>query len=103
MKLLTKELAKKLPPLYSQEDKGDEAIAYAKFFTPWAGWTWYATEYHPETRTCFGLVVGQETELGYFSLDELESVRGRFGLRIERDLHWQPTSLKDIKEKGRAA
>ena len=32
MKLLTKELQKKLPPLYSQDGKGDDAIAYAKFF-----------------------------------------------------------------------
>ena len=31
MKLLTKELQKKLPPLYSQDGKGDDAIAYAKF------------------------------------------------------------------------
>jgi hypothetical protein len=31
-------------------------------------------------------------ELGTVRLSELASVRGRFGLRIERDRHWQPTT-----------
>ena len=48
MKLLTKELEKKLPSLYAQDGKGDEAIAYAKFFDPCGSWTWYVTEYDPK-------------------------------------------------------
>jgi hypothetical protein len=44
----------------------------------------------------FGLVDGQEKELGYFRLSELESARGPLGLRIERDLHWRPRALKEI-------
>jgi hypothetical protein len=44
MKLITKALAKQLPPLYSQEEKGDAATVVAKFFTPDSQWTWYATE-----------------------------------------------------------
>ena len=43
MKLLTQEIRKKLPPLYSQEDKGGKAVVVVKFFTPWTGWTWLAT------------------------------------------------------------
>lgn len=65
MKLLTKEIAERLPPLYSQEERGDEAIAQVKFFTPWTSWTWYASEYDPVERLCFGVVVGHERELGY--------------------------------------
>ena len=43
----------------------------------------------------------QNAELGYFSLDELESVRGRFGLKIERDLHWDDTTtLKTVMDRG---
>ena len=68
MKLLTKEIRKTVPELYSQEEKGDEAVAYIKFFTPWSNWTWYATEFDRED-TFFGLVIGLETELGYFSLN----------------------------------
>jgi len=42
MKLLTKEIANKLPALYSQDGKGGETIAYVKYFTPDSSWTWYA-------------------------------------------------------------
>lgn len=97
MKLLTKTIEKSLPALYSQDGKGDEALARVKFFCPWGGWTWYVTEYNPTDRLFFGLVVGHETELGYFSLDELEAVRGPAGLRIERDIHWRPRPLKECK------
>lgn len=96
MRLLTKELEAKLPPLYSQDGKGYEALALAKFFTPDSSWTWYVTEYDPKERVFFGLVDGFEKELGYFSLDELESVRGALGLAIERDLYFEPTKLKDL-------
>ena len=42
--LLDEETRTKLPELYSNEEKGDEALAQVKFFTPDAGWTWYASE-----------------------------------------------------------
>lgn len=96
MKLLTKELEAKLPPLYTNDGKGDEAIALVKFFTPDSSWTWYATEYDPNERVFFGLVDGLEKELGYFSLDELESVKGPLGLRIERDIYFEPTRIKEL-------
>lgn len=92
MKLLTKEIEKKLPALYSQEEVKDPMVM-VKFFTPWGNWTWYATEYNPEDRLFFGKVVGIETELGYFSLEELESIKGPWGLSIERDLSFTPKPL----------
>ncbi|HBG27922.1 MAG: hypothetical protein A2Y10_16505 [Planctomycetes bacterium GWF2_41_51] len=95
MKLLTKEIRKKLPPLYAQEDKGGKTVVHAKFFTPDSNWTWYATEFDGED-TFFGLVEGFEKELGYFSLKELESVRGSLGLPIERDLYFKPKTLEEI-------
>jgi len=95
MKLLTQELRRKLPPLYSQEGKGGKAIALAKYFTPSGQWTWYAVEYDGED-TFFGLVDGHFKELGYFSLSELESVNGPMGLPIERDMYWQPKTLEEI-------
>jgi len=104
MKLLTDEIRKKLPPLYAQEDKGGKAIAYVKFFIPDGNWTWWATEGSPVKDVSgkevdfhfFGLVEGFEKELGYFSLSELENVRGPMGLPIERDLSWQPKTLEEI-------
>lgn len=97
MKLLTKAVEKKLPPIYAQSEKGDDAIAYVKFFTPDSNWTWYATEFDGED-SFFGLIKGFETELGYFSLSELQKARGPLGLKIERDLYWSPKTLKQIKE-----
>lgn len=97
MKLLPQEIADRLPRLYSQEEQGDAAIAQVKFFTPWTNWTWYASEYDPTERIFFGVVVGHERELGYFSLDELEAIRGPGGLTIERDLHWMAKPLKECR------
>lgn len=96
MKLLTKEILKKLPPLYSQEKLGDEAIAYCKFFTPDSNWTWWVMEFDG-VDTFFGFVQGFEREFGYFSLKELSEIKGPGGLRIERDLWFKPCKVKDIK------
>jgi len=91
MELLTKAILNKLPKLYSQENVADP-IAQVKFFTPDSSWTWYATEFDGVDRF-FGKVIGHETELGYFSLAELKSIKGRWGLKIERDMHWSPKPL----------
>ena len=109
MKLLTKKLLAKLPHLYSQEERGLEARAIIKFFTPDSSWTWYASEgslvdedgYYDTDKekvdfVFFGLVAGHEAELGYFSLSELQSIRGHLGLPIERDLYFEPTSLGEL-------
>jgi hypothetical protein len=94
MKLLTKELRSTLPPLY--EADGDlDAPVVCKFFTPWAGWTWYAFEFDGEDEF-FGLVDGLEMELGSFSLSELESINGPVGLRVERDLHYRAETKRDL-------
>ena len=97
MKLLTQANLKALPAQGSTIGQGMDAVAQVKFFTPWTNWTWYATEYDPETRMFFGLVDGLEEELGYFSLDELESISGPFGLKIERDRHFQRVTLKETR------
>ena len=99
--LLDPESRSRLLALYASEPLGLEAIAYVKFFTPDAGWTWYASEgsvvdedgYFDTDKpkvdyAFFGLVPGFEVELGYFSLSELEGVRGPLGLPIERDLYF---------------
>ena len=74
------------------------AMALIKFFTPDSNWTWYASEFDGED-IFFGLVSGFDVELGYFSLLELQSVRGPLGLPIERDMHFKPQTLNDLQEK----
>ena len=95
MMMLTQKNRAALPPLYANEEAGTEALAVVKFFQPWGSWTWYASEFDG-TDTFFGLVDGFEKELGYFSLAELSALRGPFGLRIERDLHWTPKPLREL-------
>ncbi|MEN1706031.1 MAG: DUF2958 domain-containing protein [Planctomycetota bacterium] len=95
MSLLTAELRRELPPLYTTERDAD-ALVWAKFFTPRTNWTWYVLEFDGED-LFFGLVDGHEIELGYFSLNELESIRGPGGLTIGRDLYFKPVPISKIK------
>jgi len=101
--LLTKEIIKKLPKLYSQDGKDPKDVPIiAKFFSPYSNWTWYVTE--GEQREdgdleFFGLVRGQETELGYFCLSDLNVKRGGVPL-VERDMSFGYThTLAEAKEK----
>lgn len=63
-----------------------------KLFTPDAGATWLLTEIDPDDHDhAFGLCdlgLG-EPELGWVSLQELATVRGRLGLPVERELHFR--------------
>jgi hypothetical protein len=95
MKLITKEVLRRLPPLGSQEEKGLEAMAVVKFFTPDASWTWWASEFDGED-LFFGLVHGFEKELGYFRLSELKQIRGALGLPVERDRYFRPKTLGEL-------
>jgi len=95
--LLDYESREILLPLYSGEEKGLDALAQVKFFTPDAQWTWYASEFDGED-IFFGLVSGLELEFGYFSLKELQEVKGPMGLPIERDLYFKPKKLRELRE-----
>lgn len=99
MKLLTKELERKLPKPYSTEETPtEEKEVIVKYFTPFSNWTWYGVEYDPQTRTFFGLVVGHEKEWGYFSLAEFEHINSQSKIpKIERDLYFTPTKVKDLR------
>jgi len=65
MKLLTKEIEKKLPKSHSQENEENPKII-VKYFHPLSDWTWYVID---------------------FTLRQLEEVRIK-GLGIERDLYF---------------
>ena len=48
---------------------------------------------------CWGIVEGNEVEMGSFSMRELEGIKRPFGLGIERDLHFEPMRAKDVWDK----
>lgn len=93
MKLITKAIEKALlkAPLYSSE-KLDVAPVILKLFNPYGAGTWYVLEGQNQPDgdwLFFGLVELHETELGYFTLSELQSLR-KFGKpSIERDLWFE--------------
>ena len=112
MKLLTKEIRKKIPALYSNENValGEQEIA-VKFFSPVGAATWYATEGEPQYDEdgnevdflFFGYadLFGDDVsgEFGYFTLKQLEEVELPFGLGIERDMYFGKKKIKDVVKK----
>lgn len=98
MKLVTKQLENRFAKVGSQENDKDP-IVIAKFFNPVGAGTWYATEYDPEERMFFGYVSifgDHNDEWGPFSLDELESITGAFGLGIERDRYFTEKRFSEV-------
>lgn len=106
MKLLTQSIRERLLQNGRIRQSFDEArfenddvpepdfLPVVKLFTPDAGCTWLLTELDPDDPDiAFGLCdLGMGfPELGSVSIAELESVRGKLGLPIERDLHFMPT------------
>jgi hypothetical protein len=103
MKLLTKQLLDRFEKVGRQEEVEDP-IVIAKFFNPTGAGTWFATEYDPVDKIFFGYVSifgDWNDEWGSFSLEELENYRGRFGLGIERDLHFEERPMSQVIPKIR--
>ena len=100
MQLLTKELREQLlangrqqAPVRGTENEFD-LYPVVKLFTPDGGATWLLTEIYPNgPDIAFGLCdLGLGfPELGDVSLAELGALRGKLGLKVERDLHFVAT------------
>tara|TARA_R100000734_G_C3256280_1_gene56290 strand:- start:192 stop:566 length:375 start_codon:yes stop_codon:yes gene_type:complete len=100
MKLITEEIKTKLA-----SNKGDPNLdkPYLKLFNPTGEGTWLISEMIDED-TLFGLCdLGMGfPELGYVSLQELESIELPFGLKIERDMFFTPDkTLSEYTELAR--
>lgn len=108
MKLITKEIDRQLRANGLRAANGQDTSDVKpplKLFNPCGAATWLISERDPDDEDIlFGLCdLGFGTpELGSVRQSELESVRLRFGLKIERDLHFEPTmSLAEYAEKAR--
>lgn len=101
MKLLTKTIREQLlrngrirAGLAEKGEAEADFLPVVKLFTPDANCTWLLTEIDPDDcDIAFGLCdLGMGCpELGSVSIRELESVRGRLGLPVERDVHFSAT------------
>jgi len=72
---------------------GFDPFPVVKLFTPDAAATWLLTEAYPEGSDirlfCLCDLCLGSPELGYLMLSEIENVRGKLGLPVERDLHFK--------------
>jgi hypothetical protein len=103
MELLSVELRKTLPPLYSQESC-PTPIVHVKLFTPDSSFTWFVTEGAEQEDgdwLLFGLVIGFEEEWGYSLLSEIAIARGALGLPVERDLWFKPGPIDQVLRRER--
>lgn len=95
-RLLTRQLRRQMLANGARA-RGDEAhdpAPVVKLFTPDAAATWLLSDLDPEDPDiAFGLCdLGHGfPELGSVRLSELEAVRGRLGLPVERDVTFQAT------------
>jgi hypothetical protein len=97
MKLLTAELKKTLT-----KAGYDNETPICKLFTPWGKATWLITGL--EDGILYGyadLGMGCVEWGGIASLEEMESIRGPFGLKIERDLYWSAKEGVNYSERLR--
>ncbi len=79
------------------QESNPDPIAGVRFYDTLSGWNWYAVEFDEKEKLCFGLVIGFENELGYFSLIELEKMNEDAGfMRIRRDDDFTPSCLSQL-------
>jgi len=74
-----------------------EQMIVAKFFDPCGSWTWYLMNQDPkDTDYLWGIVKGNETKIGSFSLSELKAYKGPFMIGIERDKFFTPMKASEV-------
>jgi hypothetical protein len=97
-KLIPQTLLSEIPDLYETEGSINP-LCHVKLFTPDSNWTWYIIEFSKaDANTCYGYVQGLDSELGYFTLEELASIHGPLGLAIERDMSFTPIPFTKVKK-----
>ena len=96
-KLLPQELVEQIPGLYETEETSlADKVVYAHYFTTSADW--YIVEFDRETGEMFGrcdLGLGYP-EWGYVRIQDLADITDRFGLPVERDLSFRPTTAREL-------
>ena len=96
----TEEELSNLPKLYATENVPlKEKVIHLHFFI--GGSDWYAAEYCPEEKVCWGFAILNEdydmAEWGYFSLKEISDLRIAF-VEVDRDLYWTPRKAIEVEQ-----
>lgn len=107
MQYITPEVSEKLKAQWRicGETEVSEAHlkVWVKIFDPCGGSTWYICEQNPaHPDELYGLCCIHEPEWGYVSLAELQGVKGPLGIGLERDLYFEPITIKEFKAQIKA-
>ena len=100
MKIITKAIEQAFAKQgYTGNKKSEDIKIVMKLFNPCGAGTWYLYEKEDDDiYWCFANLGDPIcAECGTVSMSELMSLRLHFGLRIERDMHFEPLS-KSLKE-----
>lgn len=100
MKIITKEIEAAFAKQgYTGNMKPEEIKIVMKLFNPTGAGTWYLYEKEDEDIYWAFVNLGdaEMAECGTVSMSELMAFRGRFGLPLERDMHFEPLSMS-LKE-----
>ena len=92
---ITKTMVQKIPPFYATEsvELPDKQL-YAHYFV--GGCDWYVAELDPPSGDAFGYADLGHGEWGYFNLIEMENTVVDGWVVVERDLHFQPQTAREL-------
>lgn len=96
MKIITKEIEAAFAKQgYTGNKSAKDIKIVMKLFNPTGAGTWYLYEKEDEDIYMAFVNLGDRdcAECGRVSMSELLAFRGRFGLKIERDMHFKPLSI----------
>ena len=96
-KILNSPNWEQLPLLYTPEGEGPDALAQVRLIVPGDRRVWYVSAFDGED-VCFGLVAELELSYDYFTLSELQALRGPRGETIQCDTAFTPQTLRQLDE-----
>lgn len=100
MELFTKDIEAKAQEQYPKGNDLESQVVVAKFFNPTGVGTWYLLNQDPtDSNYCWGICHIFEWEIGSFAKSDLVEYKGKFGLGIERDLHFEEVNAKVLWDK----
>jgi len=99
MQLITAELAQRLPAIGGARHQADPVVQVMFFYRDFF-WRWYGIEYDG-IDNFYGVISGDITGLGSFSLAKLQAMPCPNGRPLERDIYFKPCPLSELVEKLR--
>lgn len=71
--------------MHNADDEGNAISTWCpiEIHSEMSGWSWYPIHWDPRTYVCFGLVIGDVTELRSFSLEKISKAYPKIDLTID--------------------